>query len=237
VPEVTDQTTDNAMPAAVWPVFGDLMAGVAGIFVLLVVWVLGFQLELAESLEQEITKREVEQERRMELERALEGPLTEGRITFTDGRIGISGSVLFGLNSVQLQPEGEALLTSLVKPLQIYLRDQTQVLMISGFTDDLAIQPHNRRFRDNWDLSAQRALTVTRVLIENGLAPSHVFAAAFGAEQPVASNDTEQGRAQNRRVEIAPIPRAERHTSDANAPPSDAVSADMPSVAAGASHG
>ena len=50
-------------------------------------------------------------------------------------------------------------------------------------------------------------LTVTRALIEDGVPASSVFAAAFGAEQPVASNADAAGRAQNRRVEITPTPR------------------------------
>ena len=201
---------DSVLPSSVWPVFGDLMAGLAGIFVLLVVWVLGFQLELAESLKQQVTLREAEEQRRVLLEQALQGPLASGRITLENGRIGISGSVLFGSNSAQLQPDGKRLLESLVEPLQVYLSDRSQVLMVSGFTDDLAIAPDNLHFRDNWHLSAERALTVTGVLIDAGLAPSDVFAAAFGAEQPVASNVTPEGRAQNRRVEIAPVPRAKR---------------------------
>ena len=79
--------------------------------------------------------------------------------------------------------------------------------MVSGFTDDLQVHGNNRQFADNWELSAQRALTVTRSLIEAGVPSSSVFAAAFGAEQPVASNADDQGRARNRRVEIAPTPR------------------------------
>ena len=58
------------------------------------------------------------------------------------------------------------------------------------------------------ELSAQRALTVTRALIEEGMPSSRVFGAAFGAEQPVASNADEKGRIQNRRVEMAPVPKS-----------------------------
>jgi flagellar motor protein MotB len=82
------------------------------------------------------------------------------------------------------------------------------MLMVSGFTDDKRIGESNRRFADNLELSAQRALTVTRALIEDGMPSSQVFAAAFGAEQPVASNANEKGRALNRRVEMAPVPRS-----------------------------
>ena len=190
----------------VWPIFGDLMAGVGGIFVLILVWVLGYQVQLAQSLKEEVSKRQAEEQRRMALEEALADPLATGRVTLRDGRIGISGSVLFSLNSDQLQPEGRALLHTLVAPLQVYLGERKELLMVSGFTDDLPIQEGNSHYADNWELSAQRALTVTRALIEEGMPPTLVFAAAFGAQQPVAPNLDDAGRSQNRRVEMAPVP-------------------------------
>ncbi len=198
----------------VWAIFGDLMAGLVGVFVLILVWVLGYQLELTQDLQGEVSKREAEQERRValesELERALADPLASGRVTLRDGRIGISGSVLFALNSDQLQAEGRILLGTLVEPLKDYLNERDELLMISGFTDDLAIQKGNRRFLDNWELSAQRALTVTRALIDAGMPAERVFAAAFGSQQPVAPNRDDTGRSLNRRVEMAPVPRASR---------------------------
>jgi flagellar motor protein MotB len=191
----------------VWAIFGDLMAGLVGIFVLLLVWTLGIQLELAQSLEDEIQKRQLEEQRRMALEEALADPLATGRVTLRDGRIGISGSVLFSTNSDELQPEGRKLLRTLVAPLQVYLGERDEMLMVSGFTDDQPIQKGNNRFQDNWELSAERALTVTRGLIDEGMPPSMVFAAAFGAQQPVVPNLDDAGRSQNRRVEMAPVPK------------------------------
>jgi flagellar motor protein MotB len=191
----------------VWAIFGDLMAGLVGVFVLILVWVLGYQLQLAQSLEEEVSKRQLEEQRRMALEQALAEPLATGRVTLYNGTIGISGSVLFALNSDELQPAGRELLRSLVAPLQVYLGEREELLMVSGFTDDLPIQRGNNRFDDNWELSAQRALTVTRALIQEGMPPAMVFAAAFGAQQPVASNQDEGGRSRNRRVEMAPVPR------------------------------
>lgn len=202
-----DQTTP------VWAVFGDLMSGLLGAFVLILVWVLGIQLELASNLQVEIGKRQVEEKRRIELEEALADPLASGRVTLINGRIGISGSVLFALNSAELQPDGRALLKTLVTPLREYLGKREELLMVSGFTDDLPIQKGNSHFNDNWELSAQRALTVTRALIDEGMPSSHVFAAAFGAEQPIAANSDETGRAQNRRVEMAPVPRVAAATA------------------------
>lgn len=196
--------------APVWAVFGDLMAGLLGAFVLVLVGMLVVQMELMTSLEAEVAKRRQEEQRRMALEKALAIPLQSGRVTLNNGRIGISGSVLFAVNSDELRPEGRQLLKSLVPPLRVYLGERDEMLMVSGFTDDKPIQATNRRFEDNLELSAQRALTVTRALVEEGMPRSRVFGAAFGAEQPVASNASEAGRAQNRRVEMAPVPKAQQ---------------------------
>lgn len=194
--------------APVWAVFGDLMSGLLGAFVLILVGVLVVQMDLMTNLEAEVQKRRVEEQRRMALEKALAIPLSTGRVTLNNGRIGISGSVLFPLNSDHLRPEGRLLLKSLVPPLQVYLGERDEMLMVSGFTDDKPIQEGNQRFADNLELSAQRALTVTRALIEEGMPSSRAFAAAFGAEQPVASNTDDKGRALNRRVEMAPVPKS-----------------------------
>ena len=194
--------------APVWAVFGDLMAGLLGAFVLILVGVLVVQMDLVANLESEVKKRQQEEQRRMALEKALAIPLQSGRVTLNNGRIGISGSVLFPVNSDQLRPDGRQLLKSLVPPLQVYLGERDEMMMVSGFTDDKPVGERNRQFADNLELSAQRALTVTRAMIEEGMPASRVFAAAFGAEQPVASNQNENGRALNRRVEMAPVPKS-----------------------------
>lgn len=204
-----DEGDDGALQqtAPVWAVFADLMTGLLGAFVLILMGVLVVQMDLVANLNAEVEKRRIEEQRRMALEKALAIPLASGRVTLNNGRIGISGSVLFAVNSDELRPEGVQLLKSLVHPLRVYLGERGEVLMVSGFTDDRKVSAKNPQFVDNLDLSAQRALTVTRALIAEGMPSSQVFAAAFGAEQPVASNASEEGRAQNRRVEIAPVPR------------------------------
>ncbi|MEY4942936.1 MAG: hypothetical protein RL254_1117 [Planctomycetota bacterium] len=202
----TDAGMESTAP--VWAVFGDLMSGLLGAFVLLLVGVLVVHLQLVTQMEAEVAKRQQEEQRRMALEKALAIPLASGRITLDNGRIGISGRFLFAVNSDELQPEGRKLLESLVVPLRAYLASRDEVLMVSGFTDDQSIRKRGGHFKDNWELSAQRALTVTRGLIDEGMPSSTVFAAAFGAEQPIAANATEAGRAQNRRVEMSPVPKA-----------------------------
>lgn len=205
---MSDDIDGGIEPSApAWAVFGDLMSVLLGAFVLILVSVIGMQLQLSTQLEEEVKQRQEETQRRETLEQALAVPLAAGRVTLVNGRIGISGSVLFALNSDQLQPEGREILKSLIEPLSTYLKTHDEILMVSGYTDNQQVHEGNRRFADNWDLSAQRALTVTRALIDEGVPSSTVFAAAFGSEQPVASNADEDGRAKNRRVEITPIPK------------------------------
>ena len=208
---------DGGQAAPVWAVFGDLMSGLLGAFVLILAGMLVAQIDVLANLREEQEQRQEEQRLRMALEQALSGPLAAGRITLVDGRIGISGSVLFDSNSHALRPEGRELLASLVQPLAVFLRERNEILMVSGFTDDRPIHEDNLHYSDNLDLSAQRALTVTRSLIEDGLDPARVFAAAFGEQQPVADNADADGRARNRRVELAPVPRATQATGSATA--------------------
>ena len=205
-------TSDDSVEqtAPVWAVFGDLMAGLLGAFVLILVGVIGVQMELTSSLEAEVKKRQQEEQRRIALEKALAIPLASGRVTLNNGKIGISGSVLFSLNSDQLQPEGRQLLKSLAPPLAAYLAARDELLMVSGFTDDRPVRDSNSQFHDNWELSAQRALTVTRTLIHEGIPASTLFAAASAPNsrwpptpKPAAARKTaawKWRRCRNRRV-------------------------------------
>ncbi|MFC0400144.1 OmpA family protein [Paraburkholderia rhizosphaerae] len=205
---MSDEIDVGVEPGApIWAAFGDLMSVLVGAFVLILVSIIGVQFELSSRLEKEVQQHKADLQRRQALEQALAAPLAAGRVTLVNGRIGISGNVLFAVNSDQLQPQGRELLKSLAGPLAAYLRVNDEILMVSGFADDQQVHAGNRRFADNWELSAQRALTVTRAFIDEGVPASSVFAAAFGSQQPVSSNADADGRAKNRRVEIAPVPR------------------------------
>lgn len=202
---------DSASPSDRLPVFAafsDLLACVLGIFVLFFVWVVSFEVSMASELESERARRMEATGRLQELEAALAGPLRAGLITFIDGTIGIRGNVLFDLNSAQLRDEGSDLLRQLAGPLASYLGSHDEVLMVSGFTDDLQIRvAPTSMYKDNWELSVQRSLTVVRAMIEAGVPPDTLFAAGFGENHPVVPNDTELNRARNRRVELAPVRR------------------------------
>lgn len=200
----SEREAESSLP--VFAAFSDLMACVLGIFVLFFVWIVSFEINMQGDLEHERAERDKATERLHTLETALAGPLREGLITFANGTIGIRGSVLFDLNSAELRSEGSALLREMAAPLSSYLSTRDEVLMVSGFTDDLAIRPQGA-FRDNWELSVQRSVTVVRALIDAGVTPASLFAAGFGQNHPVVPNDTEPNRAKNRRVEMAPVPR------------------------------
>jgi flagellar motor protein MotB len=221
---------DSADPDStpVWAAFADLMSGVLGAFVLILALALVTQMDLAQQLQAEVRQRQAEAQRREALERALAGPLAGGRVTLNEGRIGISGNVLFAPGATELHDDGRALLRSLAAPLSTYLEARDEVLMVSGFTDDRQVRASNGRYADNWELSALRALTVTRTLMDEGVPPDAVFAAAFGPQSPVASNQDAAGRALNRRVEIAPMPRRKAAAAAASAPMPAASAAPAP---------
>jgi flagellar motor protein MotB len=202
----SERELDSQLP--VYAAFSDLMACVLGIFVLFFVWVVSFEIGMQGDLDRERAEREQTSEKLRQLETALAGPLREGLITFAHGTIGIRGSVLFDLNSAELRGEGSALLREMAGPLSGYLQERDEVLMVSGFTDDLAIRAvPSSAYRDNWELSVQRSVTVVRALIDAGVPPESLFAAGFGQNHPIVPNDNELNRAKNRRVEMAPVPR------------------------------
>lgn len=114
--------SDGELGTPIWAAFGDLMSVLLGAFVLILVGVIGVQLQLSSRLDAEVKQRQAEAQRRQTLEQALAAPLAAGRVTLVDGRIGIRGNVLFAFNSDQLQPEGREVLKSLARPLTQYLR-------------------------------------------------------------------------------------------------------------------
>ena len=81
---------------------------------------------------------------------------------------------------------------------------QNRDFQIAGHTDNKPIK--SARFPSNWELSTARGVAVTRFLAANGVPETRLSAAGYADTQPVASNDTPEGRAQNRRIEIVLMP-------------------------------
>lgn len=90
----------------------------------------------------------------------------------------------------------------------LLVMDPPRSIVISGHTDNVPIK--NNEYDSNWDLSVMRAVNFMKVLLENDkLKPEWFSAKGFGEFKPVASNNTAEGRAKNRRVEILIMPRTE----------------------------
>jgi len=115
-------------------------------------------------------------------------------------KVTMANQLLFPEGGWELHRQGEQTLTKIVPTLQSL---QNQRIVVEGFTDNVPIGPELRnRFPSNWELSTARATGVVRHLVAQGVNPNILSAQGFGDSQPVASNDTAQGRAKNRRVEI-----------------------------------
>ena len=85
---------------------------------------------------------------------------------------------------------------------------------VAGHTDNVPI--NNERFRSNWDLSTARAVEVIRFFIAQGVPAAALSGAGFGEYNPVASNDDENGRRRNRRIEIVLQPQIDELVSIPN---------------------
>ncbi|MDD9943898.1 MAG: OmpA family protein [Myxococcales bacterium] len=113
----------------------------------------------------------------------------------------LSENILFDSGRADLKEEGQSALQEVATVLQSISDRQFQ---IAGHTDDVPIK--SRRFPSNWHLATARAVTVTEFLAENGVDRTRLSAAGYAETQPVAANDTPEGRAQNRRIEIVLMP-------------------------------
>jgi chemotaxis protein MotB len=107
-------------------------------------------------------------------------------------------AVLFASGSAKLKKEGIRVLAELGPVLASIKGREFQV---GGHTDNKPIK--TKRFPSNWELSGARAIDVGELLIEYGVPGNRISAAAYADTQPTESNDTAEGRAKNRRIEIA----------------------------------
>jgi chemotaxis protein MotB len=107
--------------------------------------------------------------------------------------------VLFPLGSSKLAPEGETVLHKVAGSINT----NEYRVEVQGHTDNLGIHGAlAQRYPTNWELAGARAARVVRLLEEGGVNPNRLTAVSMGAYQPVASNESEEGRALNRRIEI-----------------------------------
>ena len=115
-------------------------------------------------------------------------------------KVTIVNEILFPEGGWTLSPKGEAALAKIAPTLSNLPGQQ---IIVEGFTDNVPIGPHLKaRFPSNIELSSARAGDVLRFLASKGVPMNMMSAQGFGESRPVASNDTPEGRAKNRRVEI-----------------------------------
>ena len=148
----------------------------------------GTRKRIEESLKEQIASQQIKIE-------DMEGRL---KVTFVD-------KILFDSGSADVNPRGKELLLNFAESFK---SDSEQYIAVEGHTDNVAVGPKlQNRFPTNWELSTARATAVVRFLQdEAGLPAQRLSAAGYGPYHPVASNESEEGRSQNRRIEIILVP-------------------------------
>ena len=134
-----------------------------------------------------------------QLEQAL-GELIQSNLVTLRGNelwleIELNSSLLFDSGEAGLRG-GEAL--ELLGRIAEILRTQHNPVRVEGFTDNVPI--HTARYPSNWELSSARAASVVQFFIEEGLDPARLMAVGYAQYQPIAPNDSDEGRARDRRV-------------------------------------
>ena len=151
-----------------------------------------------ESAKAELEKKSAEYER---MANALKGQIDAGRVELTELRgkmtVKMKDKILFSSGSATLGKEGKDALLAVAEVLRGV---QGKVIRVEGHTDNVPLG--RGAFATNWELSASRALAVVRFMQEAGVDPTRLAAAGYGEFQPIAPNDTPEGRSLNRRIEI-----------------------------------
>jgi outer membrane protein OmpA-like peptidoglycan-associated protein len=115
---------------------------------------------------------------------------------YRDGSVAISGGILFAFDSAKVNPGAEAIVSKIAGMMEDH---PTLELAVVGYTDNTG------DFNYNLGLSKRRADAIVNLLVKDGIAKDRLAGVGVGPLNPIASNDTEQGRAENRRVELVII--------------------------------
>lgn len=134
----------------------------------------------------------------------MKNEISKGQVTISELKgkltVNMEAAILFDSGRADVKPEGLDILGKMVETLK---NVSDKAIRIEGHTDIVQITGAlARTFPTNWELSAARAINVTKFLQQQGIDPRNLAAAAFAEHKPVADNDTKEGRAKNRRIEI-----------------------------------
>lgn len=130
--------------------------------------------------------------------------IAQGQVTISELKgkltVNMEAAILFDSGKADVKPDGLIILQKMVETLKGV---QDKAIRIEGHTDNIPITGAlTRTFPTNWELSAARAINVTKYLQQQGVDPATLSAAAFGEYKPVADNANKEERAKNRRIEI-----------------------------------
>jgi chemotaxis protein MotB len=135
-----------------------------------------------------------------DLLKALAPLVSQGKVRVTETARGvsieISDSILFAPGDARLGAES----SNVLKAIAGVLKEDAHTIQVEGHTDNLPIR--QVQFPSNWELSAVRASRVVRLFIESGIGENRLVAVGHGSNDPVASNETAEGRMRNRRVQV-----------------------------------
>ncbi|HEX7504198.1 MAG TPA: OmpA family protein [Syntrophales bacterium] len=139
----------------------------------------------------------------------MKSEIAEGQVTITElkGKLTVNmvDAILFDSGKADIKPEGRQILQ---KVADVIGQVEDKAIRVEGHTDNVKISSAlTRAFPSNWELSAARATNVARYLQRMGVDPNLLSAAAYGEYRPVSENDTPEGRAMNRRIEIVLVPK------------------------------
>jgi len=114
-------------------------------------------------------------------------------------QITLPNEVLFATGSADLKLDGQKILKELVGALE----EVPYQIIVIGHTDNVPIGPGlAKRYPSNWELAGARASSVVRLLAGEGIPSDQLLSISMGDTRPIASNDTPEGRAENRRIEV-----------------------------------
>ena len=134
----------------------------------------------------------------------MKNEIAKGQVTISELKgkltVNMEAAILFDSGKADVKLEGLDILGKMVDTLK---NVSDKAIRIEGHTDVVQITGGlTRTFPTNWELSAARAINVTKFLQQQGIDPRNLSAAAFAEYKPVADNTTKEGRAKNRRIEI-----------------------------------
>jgi chemotaxis protein MotB len=139
----------------------------------------------------------------------MKAEVAKEQITITELKgkltVDVLEKILFDSGEAEVKPEG---LEVLQRVSDVLKNVKDKAIRVEGHTDNIPIKGQlAKKYPTNWELSAARAINVTRFLQKQGIDPAVLSSTAYGEYKPIADNNTSEGRAKNRRIAIILLPK------------------------------